>query len=73
MKHCCVEDPVDLCSVNIAGKELSEFKEEDFQLFDNVAYVNAAENYLPFGKFTLKTKKCRFINTYVGYLNYFAV
>ena len=51
MKHCCVEDPSDLCSVNIAGKELSEVKEEDFALFDNVAYVNAAENYLPFGKF----------------------
>ena len=51
MRHCCVEDPADLCSVNIAGKELSEYKEEDFALFDNVAYVNAAENYLPFGKY----------------------
>ncbi|XP_021372100.1 X-ray radiation resistance-associated protein 1-like [Mizuhopecten yessoensis] len=51
MKYCCVEDPVDLCSVNIAGKELTEYKEEDFQLFDNVAYVNAAENYLPFEAF----------------------
>ncbi|XP_060073090.1 X-ray radiation resistance-associated protein 1-like [Ylistrum balloti] len=51
MKHCCVEDPVDLCSVNIAGKELTEYKEEDFQLFDNVAYVNAGENYLPFEAF----------------------
>ncbi|XP_069103439.1 X-ray radiation resistance-associated protein 1-like [Argopecten irradians] len=51
MKHCCVEDPVDLCSVNIAGKELTEYKEEDFQLFDNVAYVNAAENYLPLEAF----------------------
>lgn len=51
MKHCCVEDPADLCSVNIAGKELNEVKEEDFALFDNVAYVNAAENYLPFGEF----------------------
>ncbi|CAG2241615.1 X-ray radiation resistance-associated protein 1 [Mytilus edulis] len=51
MRHCCVEDPSDLCSVNIAGKELSEFKEEDFALFDNVAYVNASENYLPFEAF----------------------
>ncbi|XP_041350431.1 X-ray radiation resistance-associated protein 1-like [Gigantopelta aegis] len=51
MKHCCVEDPSDLCSVNIAGKEISEVKEEDFALFDNVAYVNAGENYLPFEAF----------------------
>lgn len=54
MRHCCVEDPSDLCSVNIAGKELSEFKEEDFALFDNVAYVNASENYLPFGNYFFK-------------------
>lgn len=49
MKHCCVEDPSDLCSVNIAGQEMSEVKEDDLALFDSVAYVNAAENYLPFG------------------------
>ena len=49
MKHCCVEDPADLCSVNIAGKELTDIKEEDLSLFDNVAYINAGENYLPFG------------------------
>ena len=54
MRHCCIEDPSDLCSVNISGKELSEYKEEDFALFDNVAYVNASENYLPFGKFIKK-------------------
>ncbi|XP_046374524.2 X-ray radiation resistance-associated protein 1-like [Haliotis rufescens] len=51
MKQCCVEDPSDLCSINIAGKELSEVKEDDFSLFDNVAYVNAGENYLPFEAF----------------------
>ena len=50
MKHCCVEDPSDLCSVNISGKEITEVKEEDLALFDNVAYVNASENFLPFGK-----------------------
>ena len=50
MKHCCVEDPADLCSVNISGQGFSDVKEEDFQLFDNVAYVNAAENFLPLGK-----------------------
>ena len=51
MKHCCVEDPSDLCSVNIANKELVDVKEEDLGLFENVAYVNAGENYLPFGKY----------------------
>ncbi len=50
MKHCCVEDPTDLCSVNIGGQGLSEVKEDDFALFDNVAYVNSSENILPFGK-----------------------
>ena len=50
MKHCCVEDPSDLCSVNISGKEISDVKEEDLALFDNVAYVNASENFLPFGR-----------------------
>ncbi|KAL4220511.1 X-ray radiation resistance-associated protein 1 [Mactra antiquata] len=51
MRHCCVEDPTDLCSVNISGKEISDVKEEDLALFDNVAYVNASENYLPFEAF----------------------
>jgi hypothetical protein len=50
MKHCCVEDPTDLCSVNISGQNLSEAKEQDFRLFDNVAYINAAENILPLSK-----------------------
>lgn len=49
MKHCCVEDPSDLCSVKIDGQDLTDVKEEDFQLFDNVAYVNAAENLLSLG------------------------
>ena len=50
MKHCCVDDPADLCSVNISGQSFTDVKEEDFSLFDNVAYVNAAENYLPLGR-----------------------
>jgi len=53
MRHCCVEDPTDLCSVNIAGKEITDVKEEDLPLFDNVAYVNASENFLPFGRYFL--------------------
>ncbi|XP_060557943.1 X-ray radiation resistance-associated protein 1-like isoform X2 [Ruditapes philippinarum] len=51
MRHCCVDDPSDLCSVNISGKEMTDVKEEDLALFDNVAYVNASENYLPLEAF----------------------
>ena len=50
MKHCCVEDPSDLCSVNISSQNLADVKEDDFALFDNVAYINAGENILPFGE-----------------------
>ncbi|XP_022098597.1 X-ray radiation resistance-associated protein 1-like isoform X2 [Acanthaster planci] len=52
LKHCCVEDPTDVCSINITGKELTDVKEDDFQLFDNVAYINAGENLLPFEAFS---------------------
>ena len=52
MKHCCVEDPVDLCSINISGEKFSDVKAEDFQLFDNVAYVNASENFLSVGEWS---------------------
>ena len=53
MRHCCVEDPTDLCSVNISDQGFSEVKVEDFQLFDNVAYINASENFLSLGMDTL--------------------
>ena len=49
MKLFCVDDPSDLCSINISGQRLSEVKEDDFPLFHNVAYVNAAENFLTIG------------------------
>ncbi|XP_033097416.1 X-ray radiation resistance-associated protein 1-like [Anneissia japonica] len=51
MKHCAVEDPSDLCSVNVAGQSLTEVKAADFSLFDNVAYVNAGENLLSLESF----------------------
>jgi hypothetical protein len=63
MKHCCVEDPSDLCSVNISGQEMSEVKEDDLALFDNVAYVNASENYLPFGGYKQVTDSTIVIST----------
>ncbi|CAD5113791.1 DgyrCDS2958 [Dimorphilus gyrociliatus] len=46
LKHCFVEDPTDLCSVNISGCGLTDVKEDDLVLFDNVIYVNAADNVL---------------------------
>ncbi|XP_078612870.1 X-ray radiation resistance-associated protein 1-like [Branchiostoma floridae x Branchiostoma japonicum] len=48
MRVHCVDDPSDLCAINISDKELFRAKEVDFQLFDNVAYINAGENTLPF-------------------------
>jgi Leucine-rich repeat (LRR) protein len=47
-----VEDPSDVCSINVTAKDLNDVKSEDFQLFDNVAYINAGENLLPFEAFT---------------------
>ncbi|NWZ27200.1 XRRA1 protein, partial [Asarcornis scutulata] len=52
MKHHCLKNPSDLCSVNISCQNLA--KEDDFEKFDCVAFINAAENLLtlePFRKF----------------------
>lgn len=51
LKHCCVEDPGDLCKVDVACQDLTDAREEDFELFPNVAYINAGENMLPFESF----------------------
>ncbi|XP_067841690.1 X-ray radiation resistance-associated protein 1 isoform X2 [Heptranchias perlo] len=48
MRLHCVDSQSDLCAVNISDQDLVSVKEEDFQAFDNVAYVNAAVNHLPF-------------------------
>ncbi|XP_078490214.1 X-ray radiation resistance-associated protein 1 [Ciona intestinalis] len=47
-----VESPLDLCSINVSDRELDNVNEEDFKEFVNVAYLNAAENLLPFRPFT---------------------
>ncbi|NXG36969.1 XRRA1 protein, partial [Dromaius novaehollandiae] len=44
MKHHCLKNPSDLCSVNISNQNLA--KEDDFEKFDCVAFINAAENLL---------------------------
>ncbi|XP_066846161.1 X-ray radiation resistance-associated protein 1 isoform X1 [Anser cygnoides] len=54
MKHHCLHNPSDLCSVNISSQNLVSAKEDDFEKFDCVAFINAAENLLtlePFRKF----------------------
>ncbi|NXI94991.1 XRRA1 protein, partial [Psophia crepitans] len=54
MKHHCLKNPSDLCSVNISSQNLVSAKEDDFKKFDCVAFINAAENLLtlePFRKF----------------------
>ncbi|NWX21739.1 XRRA1 protein, partial [Aegotheles bennettii] len=52
MKHHRLKNPSDLCSVDISSQNLA--KEDDFEKFDCVAFINAAENLLtlePFRKF----------------------
>ncbi|NXD11254.1 XRRA1 protein, partial [Nothocercus nigrocapillus] len=44
MKHHCLKNPSDLCTVNISNQNLA--KEDDFEKFDCVAFINAAENLL---------------------------
>ncbi|NXI35793.1 XRRA1 protein, partial [Galbula dea] len=54
MKHHCLKNPSDLCSVNISSQSLVSAKEDDFEKFGSVVFINAAENRLPlepFGKF----------------------
>ncbi|XP_010021954.1 PREDICTED: X-ray radiation resistance-associated protein 1, partial [Nestor notabilis] len=54
MKHHRLKNPSDLCSVNISSQNLVSAKEDDFEKFDCVAFINAAENLLtlePFRKF----------------------
>ena len=46
-----VNNPLDLCSVNVADSKLNFIKKEELLKFKNVAYVNAAENLLPLRKF----------------------
>ncbi|NXI52752.1 XRRA1 protein, partial [Chloroceryle aenea] len=54
MKHHCLKNPSDLFSVNISSQNLVAAKEDDFEKFDCVAFINASENLLtlePFRKF----------------------
>lgn len=41
-----INDPLDLCNINICGKGLNQVNEEDFSLFENIFHIDAAENNL---------------------------
>nr|XP_060623143.1 X-ray radiation resistance-associated protein 1 [Anolis sagrei ordinatus] len=41
-----VKSPTDLCSVDISNRNFTSAKEEDFEQFTSVAYINATENLL---------------------------
>ncbi|KAM3600904.1 uncharacterized protein V6R79_004375 [Siganus canaliculatus] len=47
----CVDEPSELCSVDISEQNLNVVKPEDLKEFKNVAYVNAFINSLPLGPF----------------------
>lgn len=49
MQLCCVEDPMNLCSVDISAKSLKNIKEDDMGMFENITDINANENNLNFG------------------------
>ncbi|XP_051882458.1 X-ray radiation resistance-associated protein 1-like [Pristis pectinata] len=49
----CVDNQSDLCVANISDQDLNAVNEEDFHLFDSVAFINAAVNHLPFEPFRL--------------------
>ncbi|KAJ1120400.1 hypothetical protein NDU88_008570 [Pleurodeles waltl] len=51
LKSHYVDHPSDLCSVDISDKHLTSVKEEDFEQFDCVAYINATENLLSLAHF----------------------
>ena len=44
-----MNDPSDLCTVNISGQNLAEAVSKDFEMFHNVVVINAADNLLPLG------------------------
>ncbi|XP_030055856.1 X-ray radiation resistance-associated protein 1 [Microcaecilia unicolor] len=51
MKTTSVNNPSDLCYVDLRDKNLTSAKDEDFKLFDCVVYISAAENRLALERF----------------------
>ncbi|KAG7321127.1 hypothetical protein KOW79_015542 [Hemibagrus wyckioides] len=48
----CVDRPSDLCSVDISEKKLESVTLEGLEEFDNVAYINASDNFLTLEAFS---------------------
>ncbi|KAM4546441.1 X-ray radiation resistance-associated protein 1 [Fundulus diaphanus] len=45
----CVDEPSQLCSVDISEQKLNSVKPEELKAFENVAYVDASDNFLSLG------------------------
>ncbi|XP_070700143.1 X-ray radiation resistance-associated protein 1 [Pempheris klunzingeri] len=48
----CVDEPSELCSVDISEQTLSSVKPEDLKVFGNVAYIDASVNSLSLASFS---------------------
>ncbi|XP_011481756.1 X-ray radiation resistance-associated protein 1 isoform X2 [Oryzias latipes] len=48
----CVDDPSQICSVDISEQKLNSVKPEGFQVFENIAYIDASINSLSLGSFS---------------------
>lgn len=47
----CIEDPSDIVSLNLSGKDLYFVKEDDMVMFDSVIEIDASENLFNFDSF----------------------
>ncbi|RVE63780.1 hypothetical protein OJAV_G00139510 [Oryzias javanicus] len=47
-----VDDPSQICSIDISERKLNSVKPEDFQVFQNIAYIDASINSLSLGPFS---------------------
>ncbi|XP_047234575.1 X-ray radiation resistance-associated protein 1 isoform X2 [Girardinichthys multiradiatus] len=48
----CVDDPSQLCSVDISEQKLNSVKPVELKAFKNVAYIDASDNFLSLGLFS---------------------
>ncbi|XP_038565043.1 X-ray radiation resistance-associated protein 1 isoform X1 [Micropterus salmoides] len=48
----CVDEPSELCSVDVSEQKLNSVKPEDLKVFGNVAYIDASINSLSLGSFS---------------------
>ncbi|KAM4726243.1 X-ray radiation resistance-associated protein 1 [Anableps anableps] len=52
LQLCCVDEPSQLYSVDISEKKLNSVEPEELKAFRNVAYIEAADNFLSLGLFS---------------------